>query len=295
MKKWIVGAAITAGIFAAIVVIPYFFIHRNAWLIWAGAGAPILFLSFVLFFQHPSGEGGDNKPSKTAIFNAIFAMVAIEAAIAVISFTGADMYYMRDQTIHFPDIPVLVAMVFLIPGLLYELRVPKTEWKIRKEMIPLALASLFFAVWASFTFALLFGRYPGGAQDPFDVHFHAVYPMYSVFTGTVFFGCFPAIYFMVKPSSSVVVGATVYNLLCLIVVPIGTFVFHIWKYPYIEDYIMEALGLVMFFLWYWRASSDERKLFGRFTSLLVILVTCAIAVGVLLVLVLTGVIHPSFY
>lgn len=290
------GAGIISGAYAGILIGIYLSIQRFAWLVLAIIGSIFLFVALAIFIrtyiqqQQPSNpalkEEGEKRSLISLFLNPIFAIITIECSIAVLCFTGVDMYYVKNT--HIPDPPVLVAMAFVIIGLFFELDKPMTEWKVRKVMVPFALLSIFFAIWSIFTFNIYTNRYPGGPQNPFDAHFYQVFPIYSIFIGTFFFGFFPAFYFLVKPSANAVVGATIYNLLCLIIVPIGT-ALGFWHYPYIEDYIMEVLGLVMFVYWYKKATLDERKFLNRFNSLIVVLIVCVIATGMLALLVFSGI------
>ncbi len=266
------------------------------WSFWTVIGSVFFMISAALVVENRARQAQAIAPdkdgripgSRTALANSILSIIVVEVGIGVWCFTGFDQYYL--QNAHVPDLPVLAAMAFVFIGLTYEAFKSKTEWKMRKEMIPFVIASAIVAIWTTFNFNLMLGRYTGGPTFPFDAHFIQVYPIYTFFRGTFFFGFFPALYFLFKPSANAIVGATIYNLLCLIVVPIET-AFGLWQAPYIEGYIMQVLGLVMFAFWYKHATSDERKFLNRFNSLKVVLIACAIATGVIATLLLSGIIQ----
>jgi hypothetical protein len=219
------------------------------------------------------------------LISRMFAIIVLAFGVASLFLTGIDLY--PTKGVHMPDVPVVISFVFVAIGLGLELRNPGTEWKLQKKMLPLAVVSLAVAIWTIFTFSILSGRYPGGSENPFDQYYADVVPVYTVFTGTFFFGFFYPIFFLFKPSTNAIVGGTIYNLMCLIIVPVATAMGFMGS-PYLEDYILEVIGIVMFAYWYKNTSPDKRKFLGV-NSLLFTIVACIIITVVLFSLVATGV------
>lgn len=185
------------------------------------------------------------------LISRVFAIVVLVFGTGVLLVTGIPM----------PDPPAVIGLVFVYIGLGLELWKPRTEWKLQKKMLPLAIISMMVAVWTIFTFNILVGRYPGGAENPFDALYYARVPLYTLFIGTFFFGFFIPLYFLFKPPANAIVGGTIYNLMCLIICPIATIMGYL-NGVYLEDYIMEAIGVAMFIYWYIKTPKPGRKFLG---------------------------------
>ncbi len=216
----------------------------------------------------------------------IFAVAVLALAAATLILTGISLQAVTGANI--PDPPVVIAFPFVLIGLVLEILRPKTEWHMQRKMRLLAAVSIIVAVWTIFDFGILQGRFPGGPNNPFDQHFERVVPVYTIFKGTFFFGFFFPVYFLFKPSANTIVGATIYNLSCLILVPIGTAAGAFAWPPYLEDYIMEVIGLVMFWHWYKNTPKDGRKFLGM-NSLRLVVVVSVVSAIVLAGLVLAGI------
>jgi len=219
----------------------------------------------------------------------LFAAIVLVFVTATLYFTGIDMYAAKG--VHMPDPPVVIVSIFLYIGLGLELWKPKTEWKLQRKMLPLAIISIFFAIWTVFTFNILTGRFPGGLQNPLDAYFYEHVPLHTIFIGTFFFGFFLPIYFLFKPSANVIVGGTIYNLIGPLVGPIAT-AMGVFRSVYIEDYILEVAGLVMFAYWYIKTPRAERK-FLRVNSLLFIVAVSVIVAVVFVAGLLVGLGPPE--
>jgi hypothetical protein len=215
------------------------------------------------------------------LISRLFAVIVLAFGTGTLLFTGIAL-----TGITLPDPPAVIGLVFIYIGLGLELWRPKTEWKLQKKMLPLAIISIVVAVWTIFTFNILIGRYPGGSENPFDAYYYKHVPLYTLFMGTFFFGFFYPIYFLFKPSTNAIIGGTIYNFMCLWADPI-TLAMGLKAMPYLEDYILEAIGIIMFAYWYVNTPPDRRKFLG--VNSLLFTIAVSVVMLVLLSLVATGI------
>lgn len=227
---------------------------------------------------------------KQKLLGRIFAIIVLTFAIASLLITGLNLAINVPGAPPIPDPPMCIAFVFVAIGLVLEIWKPTTEWKLQKKMLPLLIISASVAVWTMFTFNILTGRYLGGPENPFDQHFAQQFPLYTLFTGTFFFGLFYPIYLVFRPSAKAIAGGVIYN----IIVPTQELIGRGLKLLppdwtiYVEDFILTSIGVIMFICWYVTMPKEKRKFLGIDLLWFVIAVD-VITTSILLAMVYTGI------